>query len=154
MTSRSQRIDVTGGDEAALLISACCLVHCMAWPFVLTALPAIFNDGGLIHRALGGLAILLALLVLGAGYECHRQRPVIGCGVLGIALLSVSLCLPADCCSAVSEALAGKLSLSSLTAADWGLFLLAPLGTILLGSAHLWNRRLLAQCTSHRRRSR
>lgn len=145
MTPQPQRIDSTGGDEAAMLLSGCCLAHCLGWPFLIAALPSlVISESGLLHQMLGVISILISLVVLGVAYDKHRNYWVVAVGIAGITLLAVNIALPIECCSVVYECIAGKIPLSEITPANWLTFLIAPFGAALLILAHYKNRQLLS----------
>jgi len=153
MTAKVRQIDYSGGDEFVIGLSACCLVHCVTWPFLLAAAPGLFSPAnGITHQVLGCVSMLFSLVILGAGYDHHRDRLPILLGVAGTILFSVNVILPMDCCSAVNAWASGAQDFSDISVADWSLFLIAPTSTLLLISAHLWNRQLTSPQNRRKRK--
>ncbi len=69
--SRQAYLDLTG-----TIISFGCLVHCLALPLFLTALPAIFapfDHAEWVHPALVCLALPVALVAFWRGFKLHRK---------------------------------------------------------------------------------
>lgn len=119
-------------DRAAVGASAACLLHCVALPLVLAALPfvgtALFVPESF-HRWMLGFAVPVALLALVAGRASHgRNHPLI-LGVAGLTLLAIGAVL-------LSE---GALE-TGITVA----------GGIALASAHGMNARLRRTCCARR----
>lgn len=144
MNSRTRTLDLSGTDEAAMLISACCLAHCISVPLLLALLPGLtdlLNAGNSLHLVFSGLTVLFSVVILLLGYDHHRLRKVLAWGILGAVLIALASLSPADCCSAILSWAAGKISVSEVPPVSWGVFLLTPLGTLSLILAHLENRR-------------
>ena len=75
-------------DRAAIMLSGLCLLHCLALPFVLVALPAIAQFGTEhFHMQMLLVVVPVSLYALASGYRRHRRIAVPLAGVLGIALL-------------------------------------------------------------------
>lgn len=111
-------------DRGAVGLSLLCLVHCLALPLVIMALPAV---GALVpprwwvHPAIFALAVPMAAIALIRGWRDHRDpRPII-LGGLGLALLGLGLF--------AAEASAGDV-------------VLTVLGGSVIAFAHLLNWRL------------
>lgn len=83
-------------DRAAISLSGLCLVHCLAFPLIILALPAtgeFLPRQWWVHPVIFAGAVPLALLALIRGFLGHRdRRPLvlggIGLGTLGLGLLS------------------------------------------------------------------
>lgn len=152
MSAKRQHVDFTGGDEVAISLAAFCLLHCLAWPFLLAMGPSVLDSSsGLLHQFLGALSILVSLLVLGTGYDFHRKRVPVLLGICGIVLLSINIVLPLECCSAVTAWASGGLHFSEIKLANWGAFLMAPAGAVFLIAAHFSNLQLLAGQSARRK---
>jgi len=109
------------GDAAGVLASALCVIHCLAMPLVLVALPAL-AVGEMVHQVLVGVALLAALAGLGPGYLAHRRTLVPALGAAGLACLAGAAFLVGPRYGARAETL---MSLA---------------GAALLCAAHLRNR--------------
>ena len=75
-------------DRAAIGLSGLCLLHCLALPFVVGALPLLlpFVDGHL-HLQLLIVVVPLSVLAGWLGYIGHRNVPVLLAIVAGLTLL-------------------------------------------------------------------
>lgn len=77
-------------DGAAVVLSALCLVHCLALPLIVIGVPflAQFAEG---HLHLQMLAVVLPLssLALGIGYRRHRNGRILTAGIVGMLLLTI-----------------------------------------------------------------
>jgi len=78
-------------NATGIAASTLCLVHCLAMPLLLLALPALgWAAGEHTHKALIGVALAAALLSLGPGYLAHRRLPVLLLGCAGLAALAAA----------------------------------------------------------------
>ena len=109
-------------DGAAIGLSGLCLLHCLALPFFVGALPMLlpFTESHL-HAQMLYAAIPLSAVAIGIGYARHRNSRVVLTAFAGISLLLVG--------ATVAH---GSLGLT----AD-RLFTIS--GSIVLAAAHLWN---------------
>jgi len=85
-------------DLLGLVLSALCLVHCIALPLVLIALPALASFGHddhhhWLHMALALVLVPLAFASLLPGYLRHRRTAVMAGGALGVAAVLVGALL-------------------------------------------------------------
>lgn len=152
MTSKRQRVDSAGGDEVGILISGCCLGHCLGAPFLLAAFPALMDTNtSLVHPFFGAISIFVSLLVLAVGYDSHRNSTVIIVASIGSLLLLAKILIPSECCSLVQGWISGAVDLSEITLRNWMMFFVAPAGAVLMIIAHLKNRSVLK---THRRCAR
>jgi hypothetical protein len=108
-------------DKSALTLSGLCLVHCLVGSLLLTVF-AVSSDflGHGIHVIGLLLALPLALVALWRGVRLHGRLGVAVLGVVGIALMALSL--------VVSHGDAVEVIISVV-------------GVSLLAAAHLWNLR-------------
>jgi hypothetical protein len=108
-------------DKSAMLLSALCLVHCLAGSLLLTMLAA---SGGLLGHDVHVVGLLLALplaaIALWRGIAVHGRWVVGVLGATGIALMAASLL--------INHGGLAEIALSIV-------------GVCLLASAHLWNLR-------------
>jgi MerC mercury resistance protein len=120
-------------DAAGIFASALCLLHCLAMPLVLAALPAMGWAGhDHAHEVLIGVALAAALLSLGPGYLAHRRRAVPLLGGAGLACLAAALFVVGPRYGHGAEALASIA------------------GALLLLAAHLRNRVCCRHCAARR----
>lgn len=113
-------------DTLGVIVSAACVVHCVALPIALALLPAVgltFLAEGAFHQVLALLVLLVAGLAFIPGYRVHGKRAIVGMGAIGTALLAGAAYAPG----------LGLLPESLLTA----------LGGSALVVAHVLNRRAM-----------
>lgn len=145
MPVRRQHVDSTGGDEEATSLSACCLLHCLAWPFLFAIVPGmIVPSSELLHPFLGALSVPISFLVLGVGYDFHRTRLPVLPSNCGIVPLAINIILPLECCSAVTTWASRNVHFSEINLANRGAFLMARAAAVLLISAYISKGQLLA----------
>jgi hypothetical protein len=84
-------------DALGMLVSVLCMVHCLAAPLLVAAVPAL----GLGFLAVDGVHVVFAVAVLLAavaalipGYRQHHRRSVLVLGAAGVLLVSVGATLP------------------------------------------------------------
>jgi hypothetical protein len=77
-------------DWAAVGLSALCLVHCLALPFVVAFLPLLaqFSEGHL-HAQMLVVVLPLSILALGLGFRRHRSTRIVLAGTLGMITLVI-----------------------------------------------------------------
>jgi hypothetical protein len=77
-------------DGAAVVLSALCLVHCLALPLVVAGVPflAQFAETHLHYQVLI-FVVPLSVIALAAGYRRHREPRILVGGALGMLLLIV-----------------------------------------------------------------
>ena len=79
-------------NAAGIAASTLCLLHCLAMPLLLLALPTLgWATGEQTHKALIGVALAAALLSLGPGYLAHRRLAVVLLGGAGLACLAIAM---------------------------------------------------------------
>lgn len=119
-------------NATGIAASTLCLLHCLAMPLLLLALPALgWAAGEHTHQALIGVALAAALLSLGPGYLAHRRAPVLLLGGAGLAGLAVAVFLVGP-----------RYGESAETA-------LSVTGAILLCAAHLRNSVCCGRMAAH-----
>ena len=109
-------------DGAAAGLSGLCLLHCLALPFVVGALPMLmpFAESHL-HAQMLYLAIPLSGIAIGTGYTRHRNPRVVLAATTGLALLVAG--------ATVAHGNLGILADRLFTVS----------GSVVLAAAHLWN---------------
>lgn len=143
MAGREARVRFDGADEAGLLISGLCVVHCLALPFLLMVAPAFgaVLTQPVIHRI---LAVLAALSVACALYPASRTRRRWGLAALGsvgtLIVLGSAFGASDVCCSLLLALSEGSLSVDAIPTAGWASLAATPLGCLLIGIAHALNR--------------
>ena len=77
-------------DGAAVVLSALCLVHCLALPLIVIGVPflAQFAEGHL-HLQMLVVVLPLSTLALGIGYRRHRNSRILIAGIVGMLLLII-----------------------------------------------------------------
>lgn len=77
-------------DRVAVMLSGLCLLHCLALPFVLLALPILSElSGEHLHAQMLVIAIPVSVVALALGFRRHGSHYVIAFGTLGMMLLLV-----------------------------------------------------------------
>lgn len=109
-------------DSAAIGLSGLCLLHCLALPFFVGALPMLmpFAESHL-HAQMLYFALPLSAVAIGIGYARHRNPRVIFAAMAGLTLL----------------VLGATVAHGSLGVVADRLFTVS--GSIILALAHLWN---------------
>jgi len=79
-------------DNVGVLVSSACLVHCLALPLLITALPTLgwLAPDERLHWLLTLMAIPVALYALLPGYRVHRSMWILLGGLSGVSLMLVS----------------------------------------------------------------
>lgn len=112
-------------DKTAVTLSGLCLLHCLALPLVLIALPFLGEfSAEHLHAQMLIVVIPVSLFAFATGYRRHRNSCVIACGVLGMIVLVIG--------GTVAHRYYG------LTADR----LLTIVGTMILAVTHFYNSRL------------
>ncbi len=109
-------------DSAAIGLSGLCMLHCLALPFFVGALPMLmpFTDSHL-HVQMLMFVVPLSAVAIGIGYARHRNALVVVAAVAGLGLLVAG-----------ATVVHGRYGI----VAD-RLFTVS--GSIILAAAHLWN---------------
>ena len=80
-------------DKVAVLLSATCMLHCLTFPVLLTLYPVL--QGGLLeeqyfHAMLLVFVIPASVIALTIGCRKHRQLLVVGIGLVGLVILTLT----------------------------------------------------------------
>ena len=77
-------------DSTAVVLSALCLVHCLALPLIVIGVPflAQFAEGHL-HLQMLVVVLPLSSLALGIGVRRHRNQRILFAGIAGMLLLVI-----------------------------------------------------------------
>jgi hypothetical protein len=121
-------------DWVGQILSALCIVHCVALPLVLGLLPAAMAEvlhGEAVHRGLLVFVVCTAGAAFWPGFRLHRRVSVLALAGVGLGLLGTGAFL-------FPEGRGGLFA-----AAETGLTLG---GGVLLAFAHLRNRVLCRSC--------
>ena len=89
LVTSSPRRAVFSPDTIGILVSFLCLVHCLALPLLISALPALgwLAPDERLHWMLTFLAVPVAIWALWPGYRIHRSAWVLAGGMLGVGLM-------------------------------------------------------------------
>ena len=109
-------------DGAAIGLSGLCLLHCLALPFFVGALPMLmpFTESHL-HAQMLYFAAPLSVVAIGIGYARHRNPRVVLAAIAGLCLLVVG--------ATVAHGNLGPVADRLFTIS----------GSLVLAAAHLWN---------------
>jgi len=83
-------------DSLAIGLSALCIVHCLAVPILIVALPGVLTGSAhsdMTHFVIFAVAVPLSAVALSFGYRLHRRLRYIGLAALGICGLGMGLML-------------------------------------------------------------
>jgi hypothetical protein len=82
-------------DRVAVLLSAVCLLHCMAIPLAILVLPALgslfLGSETLVHWLLLGLAVPISVLALWVGYARYGNLRSVLLGTSGLLLMFLAV---------------------------------------------------------------
>lgn len=82
-------------DRVAVMLSAVCLLHCLAIPLVVLVLPALssllLGSETLVHWLLLGLAVPISGLALWVGYVRYRNLGSVLLGTAGLLLMFLAV---------------------------------------------------------------
>lgn len=111
-------------ERAALAASFLCLVHCLALPLLIAALPALsalFSLPETTHVWLLGFAAPTSGAALLAGHRRHQAPWPLGAGGLGLLLLAIGALLLAGGNAETPVTVAGSLILATAHIGNWRL---------------------------------
>lgn len=87
-------------DKLAVAISSLCVLHCIATPLLLIAVPSLASASMLsdetFHRVLLFFVIPIGAVALTIGYSHHKQIKVLAAGIVGLTLLSTPILIEAS----------------------------------------------------------
>jgi hypothetical protein len=122
-------------DRVAIALSGLCVVHCLVGPLLLALAPAMLISFGVsdvvFHRLLLLVVVPSSAVALGLGCRRHRDRSVIGLGLLGLSALGLAALVGHEVLGEVGERL---LTLG---------------GAVVIATAHLRNFRLCRRAACH-----
>ena len=75
-------------DGAAVLLSALCLLHCLALPLIVAGLPLLAQSADdHLHAQVLVIVFPLSVVALGLGFRHHRKPWILWTGFAGLAIL-------------------------------------------------------------------
>lgn len=111
-------------DGAAVLLSALCLLHCLALPLIVAGLPLLAQSSDShLHAQVLVIVIPLSVVALGLGFRHHRKPWILWAGFAGLAILMIG--------ATVAHSQFGPRVDTVVTV----------LGSIVLATAHFYNSR-------------
>ena len=102
--------------------SLMCLVHCLALPLVIAALPALSNALSIpedFHQWVLALAIPTALVALVQGQARHHRRWPLAIGLVGLCLLACGAFLLDESAAETVVTVTGSLTLATAHIGNW-----------------------------------
>ncbi|UAJ12757.1 MerC domain-containing protein [Polymorphobacter megasporae] len=111
-------------DRGAVGLSMLCLVHCLAFPVVVLALPTmgeILPRQWWVHPVIFALAVPMATIALVRGWSDHRDRRPVLLGGLGLALLGLGLLAAEASAAEVLLTVAGGMIVAAAHLLNWRL---------------------------------
>jgi hypothetical protein len=89
---------VSAGDLIGVAFSAICILHCLAAPLALAALPLIgllgVHGDALVHRAAACAVVVPVLLSIVPGYLVHRRLRIASAAALGVVMVCFAAFVP------------------------------------------------------------
>lgn len=77
-------------DQAAILLSGLCLLHCLALPLLIAGAPFMAQfGGGHFHLQMLAIVAPLSVIALAFGFRRHGSPRLLFWGAFGLALLAV-----------------------------------------------------------------
>jgi hypothetical protein len=80
-------------DRVAIALSAVCIVHCLAVPFVVVLLPIValsIGENGHFHALMLWLVVPTSVAGFALGYKVHLERRIVLLGSAGVLLLALA----------------------------------------------------------------
>ena len=111
-------------ERAALSASALCLVHCLALPFAIAALPVLASALALpvdLHVAILVFAVPSSLTALVIGRRSSGAAAPLATGVVGLAALAAGALIFGSTALETPLTVAGSLVLAAAHVANWRL---------------------------------
>jgi hypothetical protein len=137
---------IAGADEAGVLVSGLCVVHCLALPFLLLLTPTLglVLTQPVVHQMLAVLAAGSVVFGLYPPAWTSRRWGLAALGTLGALLVGASAFVGSDaCCSLLLALTEGRTLAADVPPEGWASLLATPLGCLLIGAAHVLNRRVI-----------
>lgn len=109
-------------DGLAVGASALCLIHCLALPIVIAALPALaarLDLGEGFHLGVLAFALPVSAYALGEGWRRHRGLTPLFVGATGLVLLAAGLAFEDWVAVETGVTVAGSLLLAGAHVANW-----------------------------------
>lgn len=109
-------------DGLAVGASVLCLIHCLALPIVIAALPALaarLDLGEGFHLGVLAFALPVSAVALGEGWRRHRGLTPLFVGAAGLVLLAAGLAFEEWVAVETGVTVAGSLLLAGAHIANW-----------------------------------
>ncbi|HEV7290240.1 MerC domain-containing protein [Sphingomonas sp.] len=109
-------------DGLAVGASVLCLIHCLALPILIAALPALaarLDLGEGFHLAVLAFALPVSAVALGEGWRRHRGLTPLFVGAVGLVLLAAGLAFEEWVAVETGVTVAGSLLLAGAHVANW-----------------------------------
>jgi len=81
-------------DTAGASTSLLCILHCIATPFLITALPALAATEHQTHSVFAVVILLVGMLAFVPGYRKHRKKTIPTFGAAGVTMIIAAAMLP------------------------------------------------------------
>jgi hypothetical protein len=109
-------------DGLAVGASVLCLIHCLALPILIAALPALaarLDLGEGFHLGVLAFALPVSAVALGEGWRRHRGLTPLFVGAAGLVLLAAGLAFEEWVAVETGVTVAGSLLLAGAHVANW-----------------------------------
>ena len=80
-------------DRIAIVLSALCIVHCLAIPILVAGLPLAalsFADSGHLHELMMWLIVPVSIVGLALGHRIHAEAGIVAIGFCGVIVLAAA----------------------------------------------------------------
>jgi ABC-type uncharacterized transport system permease subunit len=121
-------------DQVAIALSAICLVHCLAVPVLVALLPIAavsLGENQHFHGLMLWLVVPTSFVGLSLGFRVHRRAGIVALGAVGVVVLILAAIYGHDVWRTDVEVA------------------VSVAGSLLLGSAHWMNFRVVRRCHLH-----
>ena len=120
-----RRWSLTGWlDRGAIGLSMLCLIHCLALPVVVMALPAVgevLPRQWWVHPVIFALAAPIAAVALVRGWHGHRDRRPVVFGAIGLTFLGVGLLADEASAREIALTVIGGATIAAAHLLNWRL---------------------------------
>lgn len=109
-------------DQIAIGLSAVCVVHCLAVPVLVTALPVLavsFGGDAHFHGLMLWLVVPTSVIGFSLGFRVHGKAGIVGLGTAGVVTLAVAALWGHNVWTVSSEIAVSVVGSAMLGSAHW-----------------------------------
>ena len=118
-SSQANSVREAAWDGVGMAASCLCLIHCLAFPLLIAALPtlaSVVGEGEAFHFAILAIAIPSSFIALWLGRARHRALWPIGLGAIGLIVLTLA---SLEFLPEIPATVTGSLMLVTAHIANW-----------------------------------